>query len=142
MEITAPGRNMIGGVRNLVGNRVDQAMREAQIAMVGQHHRLVHHFADPGDVGCIQLRNVQVDHIGPAHQFPGDGGHGRHDQPLANAHQRGHTHHRHAVNAFQPRQVAIILRCENGHRMAAPGKRPRHPFSIDGQAGGCAGGSR
>jgi len=133
--IAAPGRHMIGSVRDLVGYRMDQAVRQTQVAMVGQYHRLVHHFSDPGNVSGIQLWHVQVDHIGPASQFPGHGRHGGHDQTFADAHQWRHPHHRNSIQTIQARQAAIILGSQDGHLMTAPGKGARHPFCINGQAG-------
>ena len=132
--VTAPGSHMVGNMGNLVCNCMDQSVGKTQVTMVGEHHRLVHQPAKPGDVGCIQLRHVQVDHIRLADQFPGPKQHTRHEQAFTDTHQRWYSYNGHAVHFFQTRQTAIKLRREYGHLMTAPGKGARQPFSIDGQA--------
>ena len=79
--------NPIRQVRYLVGDRMDEPLRQEQVTMIGEHDRLIQQPADQGNVGRIQLGQVQVDDISMADIYPGPIEHGRHEHTLADMHQ-------------------------------------------------------
>ena len=55
--------------------------------MISEHNRLIQQTADQGNIGRIQLRQMQVDDIGMPDTYPGPKEHGRHEHTLADVRQ-------------------------------------------------------
>lgn len=88
---------------------VEQAHRQLQIAMVGKHDRLAQQTAAQRQPRGVELRQVQVKHIGATRKLPGHRPKIGHEHTLADAQRHRNAHYLHPIHDVVTRQRWIIL---------------------------------
>src|SRR3972149_10628534 len=118
-HISQRSSNVIGQMRTLVGQVMDQTPKKAQLTVVCQYDRFLEQTPNQCNHSCVWLWDMGVNHIGLVDQFPRPVWHGRHDHPFADAHQHPWADDGHAILDFLKWQLGIEARGQYGYLMPA-----------------------
>jgi len=100
--------------------------------VIGEHDRFMQYAADQGNIGCVQLGQVQVDDISLANLPPGPIKHAWHEHTLTDVGDHARTDDLDTLSQLTGRQAAVVARGEDGHLVAALDQGVSQPFSVDG----------